>query len=215
MLVDGEQILVGVTAARGVAAATSGTTSPVATLVNLNTADQVALESLPDVGPVTAQAILAWRTENGAFTAVDQLLDVDGIGEATLAKLTPVRHAVSDRGRRARPRPADAAARAGGLGGRAGRLVPWRAGWCVAAGWSRCGLSCWPPAAGRGRRASRPDRRWRWSWSRAASAGWRWLRREHAVRDGPVARLAATSARSSTLTGPVTADPRRVAGPVR
>ena len=89
MLVDGEQILVGVQPPAGVAAGVPGGTSPVATLVNLNTADQVALESLPEVGPVTAQAILAWRTDNGAFTAVDQLLDVDGIGEATLAKLTP------------------------------------------------------------------------------------------------------------------------------
>ena len=89
VLVDGEQILVGVPAPAGVAASVPGGTSPVATLVNLNTADQVALESLPEVGPVTAQAILTWRTENGAFTAVDQLLDVDGIGEATLAKLTP------------------------------------------------------------------------------------------------------------------------------
>jgi competence protein ComEA len=89
VLVDGEQILVGVQPPAGVAASVPGGTSPVATLVNLNTADQVALESLPEVGPVTAQAILAWRTDNGAFTAVDQLLDVDGIGEATLAKLTP------------------------------------------------------------------------------------------------------------------------------
>ena len=89
VLVDGEQILVGLAAPTGVAATVTGGTSPVATLVNLNTADQVALESLPDVGPVTAQSILAWRTEHGAFTAVDQLLDVDGIGEVTLAKLTP------------------------------------------------------------------------------------------------------------------------------
>jgi competence protein ComEA len=89
VLVDGEQILVGLATPTGVAATVTGGTSPVATLVNLNTADQVALESLPDVGPVTAQSILAWRTEHGAFTAVDQLLDVDGIGEVTLAKLTP------------------------------------------------------------------------------------------------------------------------------
>ena len=89
VLVDGEQILVGLAAPTGVAATVTGGTSPVATLVNLNTADQVALESLPDVGPVTAQSILAWRSEHGAFTAVDQLLDVDGIGEVTLAKLTP------------------------------------------------------------------------------------------------------------------------------
>jgi competence protein ComEA len=89
VLVDGEQILVGVAAPAGVAATVTGGTSPVATLVNLNTADQVALESLPDVGPVTAQSILSWRSEHGAFTSVDQLLDVDGIGEVTLAKLAP------------------------------------------------------------------------------------------------------------------------------
>ena len=41
------------------------------------------------MGPVTAQAIIAWRTEHGGFSAVSQLLDVDGIGDATLAKLTP------------------------------------------------------------------------------------------------------------------------------
>ena len=89
VLVDGEQILVGVAAPSGVAATMTGGTSPVSSLVNLNTADQVALESLPEVGPVTAQSILDWRTEHGAFTSVDQLLDVDGIGEVTLAKLAP------------------------------------------------------------------------------------------------------------------------------
>ena len=89
VLVDGEQILVGVDPPAGVAAGVSGTAAPSATLVNLNTADQVALESLPEVGPVTAQAIMAYRAEHGAFTSVDQLLDVDGIGEATLAQVTP------------------------------------------------------------------------------------------------------------------------------
>jgi competence protein ComEA len=89
VLVDGEQILVGTAPPAGVAATMTGGTSPVASLVNINTADQVALESLPDVGPVTAQSIVAWRTEHGAFTSVDQLLDVDGIGEVTLAKLVP------------------------------------------------------------------------------------------------------------------------------
>jgi competence protein ComEA len=90
VLTDGEQIVVGGPSAlpTGVAAAASGA-PPSATLVDLNTADQTALESLPEVGPVTAQAIIAWRTEHGGFTAVSQLLDVDGIGDATLAKLTP------------------------------------------------------------------------------------------------------------------------------
>jgi competence protein ComEA len=38
---------------------------------------------------VTAQAIMTWRTEHGGFTSVDQLLDVDGIGDATLAQVAP------------------------------------------------------------------------------------------------------------------------------
>ncbi len=91
LLVDGEQIVVGVAAPTGVAGAAApippgATTGP---LVNLNTADQTLLETLPDVGPVTAEAIIAWRTEHGGFTAVDELLEVDGIGDATLATLTP------------------------------------------------------------------------------------------------------------------------------
>ena len=40
-------------------------------------------------GPVTAQSILAFRSANGAFTAVDELLEVSGIGDATLAKIAP------------------------------------------------------------------------------------------------------------------------------
>ncbi len=90
VVIDGEQIVVGGPAVptTGVAAAASGA-PPSATLVHLNTADQTALESLPEVGPVTAQAIIAWRTEHGGFSAVSQLLDVDGIGDATLAKITP------------------------------------------------------------------------------------------------------------------------------
>ena len=70
---------------------TSGTgtsTAPTA-LVNLNTADQTALESLPGVGPVTAAAILQWRAEHGAFSAVEELLEVSGIGDATLAEIRP------------------------------------------------------------------------------------------------------------------------------
>jgi competence protein ComEA len=91
-VVDGEQILVGVAAPPGLAA--SAATNPPApgapgSLVNINTASQAALEELPGVGPVTAAAIIAFRTEQGAFSAVDQLLDVSGIGEATLAEIAP------------------------------------------------------------------------------------------------------------------------------
>ena len=72
----------------GVAAsAAPSATAP--TLVNINTATSAQLEELPGVGPVTAQAIIDWRTTNGGFTSVEELLEVDGIGEATLADLAP------------------------------------------------------------------------------------------------------------------------------
>ena len=55
--------------------------------VNLNTASATELETLPDVGPQTAQAIITHRNERGPFLSVDELLDVPGIGPAKLAAL--------------------------------------------------------------------------------------------------------------------------------
>jgi competence protein ComEA len=55
--------------------------------VDLNTADAAALEALPGVGPATAAAIIEHRAEIGAFSSVDELLDVPGIGEAKLEAL--------------------------------------------------------------------------------------------------------------------------------
>jgi competence protein ComEA len=98
LLVDGEQVLVGVPAGAaavpvpattGSGAAGSGVAPGLGAPVNLNTASEPELEALPDVGPVTAQSILTWRDQHGRFTSVDELLEVDGIGDATLAKLTP------------------------------------------------------------------------------------------------------------------------------
>ena len=88
-VVDGEQILVGVAPVPGVAG-TLTAPSTGAALVSLNTADRATLETLPGVGPVTAESIIAWRTDNGGFTSVDELLEVDGIGEATLEDLAPL-----------------------------------------------------------------------------------------------------------------------------
>jgi competence protein ComEA len=94
VLTDGEQIVVGVPAPPGLAASaasapTSGAAGAPVALVNINTASQTELEELPQVGPVTAQSILDFRAENGTFTSVDQLLEVSGIGDATLAKIAP------------------------------------------------------------------------------------------------------------------------------
>ena len=91
-LVDGEQILVGVPVPAGVVGslgAPGDTTGASGPLVNLNAADLTQLETLPGVGPVTAQAIVDWRSEHGSFTQVEELLEVDGIGDATLAEIAP------------------------------------------------------------------------------------------------------------------------------
>ncbi|WP_332663473.1 helix-hairpin-helix domain-containing protein, partial [Aeromicrobium sp.] len=80
VLTDGEQILVGmepVAAPAPAAGAAAG--APVGAKVNLNTASAEQLDTLPGVGPVTAQAILDWREENGRFGSVEDLLDVKGI----------------------------------------------------------------------------------------------------------------------------------------
>lgn len=86
-LSDGEQILVGVEPATPPDSGGSAGGSNAGGSINLNTADQAALEELPGVGPVTAQAIIDHRAEHGRFTSVDALIDVPGIGAATLAKL--------------------------------------------------------------------------------------------------------------------------------
>lgn len=55
--------------------------------VNLNTASAEQLKTLPGIGEVRAQAIISHREDNGAFPSVDALLDVSGIGIATLESI--------------------------------------------------------------------------------------------------------------------------------
>ena len=55
--------------------------------VNINTAGVSELDSLPGIGPVLAQRIVDWRTENGPFQTAEDLLQVEGIGPATLENL--------------------------------------------------------------------------------------------------------------------------------
>ena len=82
---DGEQILV---PRRGNAGPAVGTgTAPQSGPVHLNTATLEKLDSLPGVGPVTAQKILDYRREHGAFGSVDELDAISGIGPARLGQL--------------------------------------------------------------------------------------------------------------------------------
>lgn len=73
----------------GAADATAGATGTAGAggLIDVNTASAALLDELPGVGPTTAEAIVAHRSEHGPFLAVDDLLDVRGIGEAKLEQL--------------------------------------------------------------------------------------------------------------------------------
>jgi len=59
-------------------------------LVDVNSADSETLQTLPGIGPTMAERIIAHREENGLFSSVEDLVNVKGIGEATLEKLRPL-----------------------------------------------------------------------------------------------------------------------------
>lgn len=60
---------------------------PGAAVVDLNRASVKELEALPGIGPTRATAIVRWRGEHGSFETVEDLLEVPGIGPATLERL--------------------------------------------------------------------------------------------------------------------------------
>jgi competence protein ComEA len=95
---DGEQVAVGVPAApdaapavgptgSGAAAPAAGGPGAPAGRIDLNAASADQLDGLPGIGPVTVQRILDWRTRNGRFSQVEQLREVEGIGERRFAQL--------------------------------------------------------------------------------------------------------------------------------
>lgn len=56
-------------------------------LININTADKERLEEIPGVGPVTAQKILDYRDENGYFDNIEDLKNINGIGDKTFENM--------------------------------------------------------------------------------------------------------------------------------
>ena len=54
--------------------------------ININSASQTQLESLPGIGPTYAKRIIEYRTANGGFKSINQIKNVKGIGEKTFAK---------------------------------------------------------------------------------------------------------------------------------
>ncbi|GHA44859.1 ComEA family DNA-binding protein [Streptomyces anthocyanicus] len=91
-LVDGEQVIVGAPAPvprPGAGPAPDGPTGVAgpAAPVSLSTATTDQLDTLPGVGPVLAQHIIDYRTQHGGFRSVDELREVNGIGERRFADL--------------------------------------------------------------------------------------------------------------------------------
>ncbi|WP_412180290.1 helix-hairpin-helix domain-containing protein [Streptomyces yangpuensis] len=84
VLVDGEQVLVGVTAQPQPGAGAGGTA---AGPLSLGSATVEQLDGLPGVGPVLAQHIVDFRTARGGFRSVEDLRQVNGIGERRFADL--------------------------------------------------------------------------------------------------------------------------------
>lgn len=90
-LADGQKITVpaaGETPAPADNAAPSDSSQSDA-LININTATQEELETLPSIGEVRAQAIIAYREEHGGFRTTDELMEVSGIGEKIFADISP------------------------------------------------------------------------------------------------------------------------------
>jgi competence protein ComEA len=88
---DGQQVVVPLRGQASTAAAgAAGVPGATAGVVHLNSATLEELETLPGIGPITAQKILDYRTANGAFSSVDELDAVSGIGPARLEQLRPL-----------------------------------------------------------------------------------------------------------------------------
>lgn len=91
-LADGQKITVpaiGETPAAENSEEAASTSTESDALVNINTASQAELETLPSIGEVRAQAIISYRETNGGFRTIEELQEVSGIGEKIFADVAP------------------------------------------------------------------------------------------------------------------------------
>lgn len=89
LLIDGEKLDVPFLEGASPVLPTPGATVIAATteLININTASAVELESLPGIGPTTAQKIIEYREANGPFISIEDIVDVSGIGFGTYERI--------------------------------------------------------------------------------------------------------------------------------
>lgn len=92
-LADGTQLVIGRTGSQLRSSSSADAAGPAGpgsgAKIDLNTATVEQLDTLPGVGPVTAQKILAWRSAHGRFRSVSELQEVDGIGPKSYAEIAP------------------------------------------------------------------------------------------------------------------------------
>jgi competence protein ComEA len=104
IVLDGQQILIGArgdpggevrnggegAGAAGTSPGPGGNSPGRSSQLDLNAATAAQLDTLPGVGPVTADRILNWRADHGRFRRVEELQEVEGIGPKTYAQLAPL-----------------------------------------------------------------------------------------------------------------------------